>query len=394
MGDLSDSESSNPPSPLPSPSAGKGKAKANTFLPYHGRSSLKRSKTSDQGSAFESQSHGSTRSRVSFEPQRRMVQADITDEDRTPSPEVREDDPKDKDYKESHIRRSRTVAGSSPQKRKEGSISTSAKNHVRDADPHKGVCLLTNALHPKRARQFCHCIPRSTSDLILTALEWWWQMLYWTLYIDTRYNMFPLMATWHIAMDADEWTLVPHHQLISRLLTWSSNVTKADPTGYNKSKRNPISESYGTQTEFVYYFMPLSAAMKEVAIHRYNEDFDPNNVETHLYPFSTIGPLTSHIHPHFVVFSAGEKLAKLCKGKSADEIDDLLESFAAVVSFGHEGTLTGSVASLNLTSLQDMVRLYDMWSVMENVPQKDTEPRHKWMHHDDEFKEELQPEKL
>lgn len=32
-----------------------------------------------------------------------------------------------------------------------------------------------------------------------------------------------------------------------------------------------------------------------------------SHFDVHTYPFTTLGPLTSHAHPHFVLFNAGEK---------------------------------------------------------------------------------------
>ncbi|KAJ7730380.1 hypothetical protein DFH07DRAFT_848899 [Mycena maculata] len=161
------------------------------------------------------------------------------------------------------------------------------------------------------SRQFCHIVARRTSVEVLTMLEWWWQLAYWTLYIDTRYNILILMANWHLAMDGNEWTFVPHHELITGVYAWARAVVEKDPTGYNKNARIPISESYGTKTEFDYYVLPLNKDMEEVAIHRYpapvdGVPFDRTAITPHFHPFVTVGPLTSHVHPHFHLFGGTE----------------------------------------------------------------------------------------
>lgn len=89
------------------------------------------------------------------------------------------------------------------------SVSIEAENRVLDADPHKGRCLIENC-NPTRAVEFAHCYPRSLtkesarvssfSEMLntilsfscqMTRLEYWWNMKYQTLNLDTRYNIFP-----------------------------------------------------------------------------------------------------------------------------------------------------------------------------------------------------------
>jgi hypothetical protein len=130
--------------------------------------------------------------------------------------------------------------------------------------------------------------------------------------------------------------------------------------------------------------------MKKVAIHRSTEEYDPENVDSfnpaalamHLYPFSTIGPLTSHIHPHFVVFSAGEKLAKLTSNHP--DSDALLANFAKIASFGHEGS-TEEVIKQNLESLLTIVEIHEQWT-SQRCPQLSDRPKHEWLRRPKEAK--------
>ncbi|KAJ7031727.1 hypothetical protein C8F04DRAFT_677256 [Mycena alexandri] len=276
-------------------------------------------------------------------------------------------------------------SGQTPRKRRKttSSINTGVKLRVVALDPYGGICLLTGALKPRKSRQFCHIVARRTSAEVLTMLEWWWQLAYWTLYIDTRYNILILMANWHLAMDGHEWTFVPHHQLITNVLVWARAVIEQDPTGYNKDARTPISESYGHQTNFLYYMLPLDEDMEEVVIHRYpapveGAAFDPTAIIPHLHPFTTIGPLTSHMHPHFVIFSAGQKLTDLRANVPLHERAKFMEGLAAIASFGHTGD-AAEIKLHNLDTLTALLDIYALWSSTEHVPQ--AKSGHQWRKH-------------
>ncbi|KAJ7209381.1 hypothetical protein B0H12DRAFT_1278947 [Mycena haematopus] len=251
---------------------------------------------------------------------------------------------------------------------------------VKDA-----ICILTNAPGPTAARQFCHAMARSTSHATLTMLEWWWQMDYLTVYIDTRYNIFALMADWHFAMDARDWVLILKHDLITQVLRWTEDVVGSDPN--DLTKRQPISQMYGKQTEFEYYILPLSTEMKHVHIHRLepSANLDPTAVVpravsvSHRHPFSTIGPITSHVHPHFVIHSAGQKLANLTKNRNPAEYEALYSDLAAAASFGHKADEARSVMVKNRDSIDTLISLYRTWSQSQGVPERGT--GHPWRQH-------------
>ncbi|KAJ6510837.1 hypothetical protein C8R45DRAFT_1207680 [Mycena sanguinolenta] len=231
----------------------------------------------------------------------------------------------------------------------------------------------------------------------LTTLEWWWGMEYWTLYIDTRFNILVLMATWHYSMDGDDWALVPKHDLIARVSQWVAEASSRGPS--DLEARKPISETYGRRT-FEYYFLPLSKAMENVAIHRYPTGlpgkFTPRAIVPHYHPFSTIGPLTSHVHPHFAIYSVGQKLAKRIsqlKGLEDEEtkIDDFYTNLAAAASFGHEGDDSELRQIQNRATIDELMSLYTSWSETDGVPQRGSE--HPWAHNEKEAEAEEKAEK-
>ena len=55
-----------------------------------------------------------------------------------------------------------------------------------------------------------------------------------------------------------------------------------------------------------YYVLPTPTL--QAPICRFS-DVNSRDHETHFPPFPNLGPLTSHVHPHFVVFNTGKKLS-------------------------------------------------------------------------------------
>ena len=97
-------------------------------------------------------------------------------------------------------------------------------------DPCKGRCLIQNVSHTHGVA-YTHCVPIDLrewdDDLVwgsslffssnwrvafwfwnskLTKVEWYWGMRYFTLNLDTRYNVFPGMPRWH-SQWANRWTI-------------------------------------------------------------------------------------------------------------------------------------------------------------------------------------------
>ncbi|KAJ7201056.1 hypothetical protein GGX14DRAFT_400244 [Mycena pura] len=285
------------------------------------------------------------------------------------------DDPKDLDYVEPKTRRVPTVAGltksisrPSPHKRKadKSSVRSYVKVLIVKLDPNGGTCLVTRAKEPGSALQGCHLIARRTEDGVLTALEWYWQMPYYTLYIDTRFNIIILRADWHISMDNDDWTLVPHHRHIAHIEAWNAKVLASD---YNEEKRVEISESYEGQQVFEYYILPLKKGMEKVAIHRYTVADDPRAMEAH----------SSHCHPHFVIYSAGQKITEQMNAEDEDE-QEVFDQLASMASFGHKGDAAQILLS-NQDSINQLVFMYKLWSDLEPVPK--TLAENEWRYHDD-----------
>ncbi|KAJ7601607.1 hypothetical protein DFH06DRAFT_1482815 [Mycena polygramma] len=317
------------------------------------------------------------------------------------SPEVDNEDDSDYEQPNPNVRRPRTQLGAAQLKhspmvrgRRKSSVATLAKSLVRKTDPNHAFCLLTNAPMPSKGLQFCHVLPRATDDDTLKTLEYWFQMPYYTLYIDTHYNIFVLQATFHHPMDGGDWALVPHHKLIDSLTEWMDKVLRKDETGFNPTNRVAISKSYEGRLEFGYYFLALTKDMQQTAISRYTEiadpehleNFDPRALTPYFHPTASteIGELTSHIHPHFVVYAIGQKLARIRKDMGRMRFNRFVRSLATHACFGHEETENKSIEDANQASLQQIITLHAQWSSTMHVPKPtDTGSRARWLYHPD-----------
>lgn len=51
-----------------------------------------------------------------------------------------------------------------------------------------------------------------------------------------------MRVDWHLPMDAHEWTLLPHHELITALEDWVKAADAVHTSTYASKKRQPISQ--------------------------------------------------------------------------------------------------------------------------------------------------------
>ncbi|KAF7315844.1 HNHc domain-containing protein [Mycena indigotica] len=235
------------------------------------------------------------------------------------------------------------------------------KQLVIELDPNGGACLLTLMLDPKRSRQACHIIARRTKSGLLTIIEWKWGMRYMTLYIDSRFNIILLKSDWHILLDSNNWVLIPHRKWISRVREWMDDFEDIyNATDVDKSRRRPITEIYSQKDQvFEYFMLPLTEDMQRAVITRYAEPNVPDVVTVYKYPFTDLPVLRSCCRPHFVMFSAGEKLAPF----KADHT--MIAHLAAYLGARNDeqhrdGSESEQLANEQL--LQDLIGTYETWS--------------------------------
>ncbi|KAJ6606154.1 hypothetical protein DFH09DRAFT_3149 [Mycena vulgaris] len=288
----------------------------------------------------------------------------------------------------------------SPRKRalKGSSIASHAKQLASAADPNHGQCILTGANAPpkrdppsKRVHmpvQWCHILQRATEFRQLTVLEYRWGMTYYTLYIDTKHNLVAIRSDWHSPMDHGQWALVPDHKTITQIRKWVDSKTPRESKGpitslwapplsaTSRSGAGPLPQI----KKHKYYMLPLDDVLKEVPLHRRRDikaKFDPNVPETrHVFPFKDVGPLYSHIQPHFAIYAVGLKLAAIERTMDHEDFTDWLETLSLNASFGHRsfrfeqekpGEEKKSDAQ-NLETLTDIQHIYRIWARHTDVP--------------------------
>ncbi|KAF9001144.1 hypothetical protein BDQ17DRAFT_1426711 [Cyathus striatus] len=198
------------------------------------------------------------------------------------------------------------------------------------ADPNDGRCLVENcSIH--RNIQYCHVLSRSykSNETPISSLEWYWKMRKGTLNIDTRYNVFPAGASVHGMYDKGQWILVPDDTIVHMYY----NTLRQDTRTTDRSAYQDVPN--GT---FNYTLIPLRN-MEEVAITRQNNTMIPVRLdafEVHIYPFTSLPKLHSHVHPKFTIIAAGDQMRKLpesVRNKLLDEFSILAEVFAVYVAW-------------------------------------------------------------
>ncbi|KAJ7611741.1 hypothetical protein FB45DRAFT_940882 [Roridomyces roridus] len=252
------------------------------------------------------------------------------------------------------------------------SIKTQAKNLVRAIDPNSGYCILTGKLGPIVAIQFAHVTPRATKAGNLTVLEWKWGMNFFSLYIDTRFNLILLKSDWHIAMDSYQWALVPHYKIVRELHEWvlAQKVKGGRPRPISEflkeankqpsaSQPQASTSSQASLSTYTYFMLPLTTAL-DSPLHRI---VDNKKVEC-APPYEDLGPLKSHVQPHFVVYALGAKLAAK-REELKDGYSSWLEQLSKDASFGQSGRRAADQVKTTLNRVRD---IYAEWGPDGEVP--------------------------
>ena len=99
-----------------------------------------------------------------------------------------------------------------------------------------------------------------------------------------------------------------------------------------------------------YYVLPAPTLQEPIC--RY-PDVNGRDHETHFPPYSNLGPLTSHIHPHFVVFNTGKKLSS--SKFLSQHVSEMILSLSQIVS----------PLSKALAAMMAIQRLYTAWTEVQ-----------------------------
>ena len=107
-------------------------------------------------------------------------------------------------------------------------------------------------------------------------------------------------------------------------------------------------QAYEEAASYEYYVL-AAPSLHETYIDRYTDAAGASG--RHDFPFATLGPIQSHILPHFAIFDSGSKIAKL-----------LMVAFADLVR--RYELITGNPAEARDAILQ-ILELYDLWTGIE-----------------------------
>ncbi|EKM76557.1 hypothetical protein AGABI1DRAFT_108652 [Agaricus bisporus var. burnettii JB137-S8] len=152
---------------------------------------------------------------------------------------------------------------------------------------------------------------------LMASLEWNWNMPYGALNLNTRYNIFFAGAALHLHYDNDSWGLLPERSIIDHY------YERLD----EERTKFPKEELLGDG--FEYRLIPLGDSMKLYCILRQNEHAPPPNKDQytfHFYPFDTLPPFRSHLHPKFAIVELGRKYHEL-RGKNLAAASAALSSY-------------------------------------------------------------------
>ncbi|KAF9495946.1 hypothetical protein BDN71DRAFT_1430620 [Pleurotus eryngii] len=182
---------------------------------------------------------------------------------------------------------------------------------VHSVCPHGAFCLLENHATANGV-EYAHLVARalSSNNKLMNKLEWYWGMTRRTLNLDTCYNVFPCSSGLHASHDASEWGLLPSDDIV---MQYHDSLTKlhshflAERTDFHKIPNG----------HFLYRFLPLRN-MEIATITRYlhiptaeDPSLRPEDLVNYFFPFNSIPPLKSHIHPKFAIFELGLQVSHL-----------------------------------------------------------------------------------
>ncbi|KAF8547432.1 hypothetical protein OG21DRAFT_917467 [Imleria badia] len=219
------------------------------------------------------------------------------------------------------------------------STASSQRDLVPAAVPDENRCFLTDrpvALQP------CHLVAQETDDETLTKLEYVWEVGYQLLDVETKCNVMQLRIDWLIQFDRSKWMLVPEAKVLHEL----SKIYLED-----RQPTSNLAKRFAKQT-FRYYALPAPTLQEPICRYHDLEDLKRHDHDDHFPPFARLGPLTSHIHPHLVVFNSGQKLLHF----QDTDVTQMTHFLSQTPSFSADD------AALAIRSIQ---RLYRTWTEVQ-----------------------------
>ncbi|KAF7970692.1 hypothetical protein HWV62_23222 [Athelia sp. TMB] len=157
----------------------------------------------------------------------------------------------------------------------------------------------------------------------------------------------PMRSDWRLRYDADHWMLVPSPELVQAVYAHYMPFLGWPETPLPQTLPS-IESVYGGAPSFEYHVL-AAPSLSKIYIDRYTHDAGGR----HDFPFVTLGPIQSHVLPHFAIFNCGKKIAPLLA--------------VAWASLGRRYELiTGSAGAVR--AYLQIVELYALWVAVECPP--------------------------
>lgn len=181
---------------------------------------------------------------------------------------------------------------------------------------------------------------------MLDSLEWAWDLPRNTLDLDTPDNIFQceflfiyyaitfstpsVTATFHRLFDNNSWFLLPESHIVDRYYNALTGRKDDQRVVRGKFPVIPVralhilsppfqSKLIVQNVEFTYEFIPLLGRMERMAIMCQSTPLTPvtstvdllpiaSDFTVHMFPFDTLPPLVTHLHPRFVICNTAQKM--------------------------------------------------------------------------------------
>ncbi|KAF9232395.1 hypothetical protein BU15DRAFT_81308 [Melanogaster broomeanus] len=200
-------------------------------------------------------------------------------------------------------------------KKMRASTSSIQKQLARKTHPNHGLCLLTRRGEP--VVETCHLVAGSTKRHTITQLEYAWGLRYNSLNLDSRFNMFFLRSDWHTLFEPRAVAAIRSRRI------WKPFAFVPLPNKNAKGRRNVnLDGGWGESTTFQYHVL-CTPDLKE-PIHRFDGPEKDAGYTVHSLSFPNLGPLTSHVRPHFVVANSALKLTRLALAQLLGQLAETL----------------------------------------------------------------------
>ncbi|EIW80216.1 hypothetical protein CONPUDRAFT_165805 [Coniophora puteana RWD-64-598 SS2] len=145
-----------------------------------------------------------------------------------------------------------------------------------------------------------HLISLQTEEKLLDSLEWAWGMGWRRLNVGSQFNTLPVRFTFEEDVNEDELLLFPEPRILEML------IDQSDQPKFRDTIAPKLNKLFRCQpSTFKFYLVPRSGLQDNVLIDS-SAPGQPKSV--HTYPYSTLGPILSHVRPQYAVWGTSMKM--------------------------------------------------------------------------------------